>query len=242
MHPFTDRRYRASADGIGLTCFSVKVKETDLWISADTDLSKETKDLVFECRFQIEKFIADHPDFESTLYPFPQKDYSPQLVDQMIVAGRRFGVGPMASVAGAVAQYVGEGLLEYSYQVIVENGGDIFISSKRPVTVSILAGNSPLSERFGLRFEGPQTPVGVCSSSGVVGHSFSMGSAHVACVVSSSATVADSAATAICNMIGGKKDIENAIKWAQGMHSIIGGVIIIDDAMGTWGDINLIQL
>lgn len=239
---FAERKYRGSVDGTGLSCFSVQVKETDLWISADIDLSKETRDLVFECRFQIESFIIDHPDFESTLYPFTKNDYSPPLVDEMISAGRQFGVGPMASVAGAVAQYVGNGLLTYSDQIIVENGGDIFISSKRPVTVSILAGDSPLSGRFGLRFKGSQTPVGVCSSSGVVGHSLSMGSAHVACVVSTSATVADAAATSLCNRIREQTDMKKAIKWAQGMTSIIGGVIILDDTMGTWGDISLVQI
>ena len=75
----------------------------------------------------------------------------------------------MASVAGAIAQFVAQGLLESTNQVIVENGGDIFLKVNRPVNVSVFAGESPLSEKIGLKIPSRQMPLGICSSSGTVG-------------------------------------------------------------------------
>lgn len=236
------RIYRNRVNARDLVSFHVAVKETDIWVSADIKLEKESTDLILNCRQQLERYIRRQPAFGTSLVPFQEDPFSPPVVREMIDATRELGVGPMAAVAGAIAQYVGTGLLKYTNQVIVENGGDIFLKASRPTTVSILAGNSPLSERFGLLIPERRMPVGVCSSSGTVGHSLSMGIADVVCIVSSSAALADGAATSIGNKIKRKADLERVANAASDIRGVLGGVIIIEERMASWGDIELIGL
>ncbi len=242
MSVYRERKYRYRTNSLGMAYFGVAVKETDLWVCAEKVLEKETRQLVFDCRHQVESYIRSHPDFATTLFRYQEDDFAPPLVKSMIRETGRVGVGPMASVAGAIAQYVGKGLLEFTDQVIVENGGDIFISANRPVTVSIFAGPSPLSEKLGLLIRPGEMPVGVCSSSGSVGHSFSAGIADAVCLVSPSAVLADAAATALGNRIQHRSALEEAAEWSKKIQGISGGVIIVEDRLVTWGDIELVEL
>ncbi|MBW2609454.1 MAG: UPF0280 family protein [Deltaproteobacteria bacterium] len=242
MTEYKERIYRKRVNAGDLVSFNVAVKETDLWVSSDRDLEKETRDLVFDCRNHLESYIRSNPEFKNTLQPYPEDPYAPPMVQEMIRATRTVGVGPMASVAGAVAQSVAEGLLGSTDQVIVENGGDIFLRVNRPVTVSVFAGESPLSEKIGLMIPTGQMPLGICSSSGTVGHSLSMGAADVVCLLSPSALLADGAATALGNRIREKKDLERVKEWADGITDLLGGVVILGDSMATWGDIELVGL
>ena len=239
---YTQRFYRKRIKSEDLFSFEVMVKETDLLVSADQKLEKETRDLVFESRHQIESYIQTHPDFLTALEPYPEDPYAPPLIKEMIESTREVGVGPMASVAGAIAEYVGRHLLKKTNQVIVENGGDLFLKVSRPVTVSIFAGTSPLSEKIGLVIPSRLMPAGVASSSGTVGHSFSMGKADVGCIVSLSAALADAAATALCNRIQGPKDLSRIDEWAGGIKGVLGALVILGDKMATWGQIELVAL
>jgi ApbE superfamily uncharacterized protein (UPF0280 family) len=126
--------------------------------------------------------------------------------------------------------------------VIIENGGDIFLTAKRPVTVSIYAGTSPLSGRFGLRIPTGQMPLGICSSSATVGHSLSRGITDVVCLLSQSTPLADAAATALGNRVKDRSDLEQAARWAEQIGNIIGGAVIVRDTMATWGDIELVEI
>ena len=234
--------YRKRIKGRDLVSFHVSVKETDLWVSADRNLEKDTRDLIFDYRHQLESYIRSHSAFLTTLSPYPEDPHAPLMVREMINKTRTIGVGPMASVAGAMAQFVANGLLEMTQQVIVENGGDIFLKVNRPVTVSILAGDSPLSEKIGLTIPTRQMPIGICSSSGTVGHSLSMGVADVVCLLSSSAVLADGAATALGNRIKSKEQLEIVAQWAEKMEGILGGVVVIGDNMAAWGDVELVSL
>ena len=234
--------YRRRIKSRDLVSCHVSVKETDLWVSADCKLEKETRDLVFNYRHQLESYIQSYPEFLTTLSPYPEDPHAPPMVREMINRTRAVGVGPMASVAGAVAQFVAHGLLEMTQQVIVENGGDIFLKVNRPVTVSILAGRSPLSEKIGLKIPPRQMPIGICSSSGTVGHSLSMGLADVVCLLSSSGVLADGAATALGNRIKGKENLERIAQWAGEIEDILGGVVVIGDRMAAWGDVELVSL
>jgi ApbE superfamily uncharacterized protein (UPF0280 family) len=242
MPEYTERFYRRRVRSSGLVSFEVVVKETDLQVSAEQRLDKETRDLVFESRNQIESYIRHHADFLAALEPYPEDPYAPPLVKEMIECTRRVGVGPMASVAGAIAEYVGSHLLKKTNQVIVENGGDLFLKANRPVTVSIYAGASPLSERIGLVISPRLMPLGVASSSGTVGHSLSLGKADVGCVLSPSAALADAAATALCNRIKGPEDLSGIDEWAGGLKGILGALVIMRDKMASWGQIELVAL
>ncbi len=223
-----------------MPCFQVAVRETDLWVCAGAYLEKETRDLVLEARHQIETYIRSHPEFVESLQPLPEDPWAPSIVKKMLVETAKVHVGPMASVAGAIAQYVGERLLKLTGKVIVENGGDIFLKADRPLTVSIFAGASPLSGKLGLRIPLRQMPLGVCSSSGTVGHSLSHGIADAVCVVSPSAALADAAATALGNRIKKKKDLEMTAEWAGRIDGLLGGLLVLRDSLATWGDIELV--
>jgi ApbE superfamily uncharacterized protein (UPF0280 family) len=242
LKEYTERLYRKRVRSSGLVTFEVAVKETDLQVSAEKDLEKETRDLVFSCRHQIESYINTHPDFLTTLTPYPDDPLAPPLVREMIERTKYLGVGPMASVAGAIAQYVGTGLLQWTREVIVENGGDIFLKANRAITVSIFAGKSPLSNKLGLVVSPSQMPVGVCTSSGTVGHSYSMGVADAACILSPSAALADGAATAMCNRIQSKEDLDHIGEWTGRMRGVTGALVILGDKMATWGEIELVAL
>jgi uncharacterized protein len=242
MQKYITRSYRDKTATRGLVSFTVKVQETDLHVSSERDLSNETRDLVVEYRCQLENYIQSHPDFLTTLLPYPTDFFAPLIVQEMIRATQGVGVGPMASVAGAVAQFVGTDLLKLTDQVIIENGGDIFLKLNRDATVSIFAGESPLSEKVGLRIPAKMMPVGICSSSGKVGHSLSMGTSDVITVVSKSAIRADGAATALGNRIKTKSDLEKTAELAGSMNGVIGCVAILNDTMAMWGEIELVSL
>ncbi|MEE4353209.1 MAG: UPF0280 family protein [Desulfatiglans sp.] len=242
MPGYEERKYRKRTQSPDLVSFRIAVRETDLWISADRDLKKEATDLVFDCRAQIESYIRFHPGFSTTLLPYEDDSTAPRLLRKMIHVTRNVGVGPMASVAGAIAQYVGEGLLMTTDQVIVENGGDIFLKANREVTVSLLAGDSPLSEKLGILIPQGHLPIGICSSSATVGHSLSMGTADLACLLSPSAALADAAATAVGNRIKTLESLESAASWARTIDGITGGVVIAGDRMAAWGDVELVGI
>lgn len=159
----------------------------------------------------------------------------------MLEAGRKANVGPMAAVAGAIAEYVGKELLEFSPEIIVENGGDIFLKVLRKRIVGIYAGDSPLTGKVGLEINPQETPLGVCTSSGTVGHSLSFGKADAVVVIATSATLADAAATAICNRVSQPEDIHSAIEFGKQISSLKGIVIIIGGDVGAWGDVKLCE-
>lgn len=242
MKEYRARTYRQRTSARGLVSFRVAIKETDLWVSADRSLEKETTDLILRYRHQLEAYINGHPGFMTTLQPYPEDPYAAPMVREMISITRKIGVGPMASVAGAIAQFVGRDLLEFTDQVIVENGGDIFLKLGREVNVALFAGDSSLSEKIGLKIPVSRMPMGVCSSSGTVGHSLSMGGADVVCLLSPSAVLADGAATALCNRVRSKKDLERLAEWAGRIEGILGGVAVLGNSMATWGDVELVAL
>ena len=242
MEQYTKRSYRKRVRSAGLVTFGVAVKETDLQVSAEKRLEKETRDLIFDARNQIENYISAHPEFLTTLKPYPADPYAPSLVREMIQCTKEVGVGPMASVAGAVAQHVGKGLLGITPQVIVENGGDLFMKVNRPVTVAVFAARSPLSEKLGIIVSPESMPLGVCSSSGTVGHSYSTGIADAACVLASSAAFADGAATALCNRIQRQKDLSRIGAWAEKTKGVLGVVVVLGGKMASWGSIELVAL
>lgn len=242
MAEYTTRDYRNKIRLKELTAFNVCVKETDLWISAERDLQKEAEDLVFNFRYQIENYIKANPNFLSSLKPLPKDPFAPDIVKEMILCTEKAGVGPMASVAGAIAQYVGYRLLEISSQIIIENGGDIFLNVSRDVTVSLFAGKSPLSEKVGLVIKREMMPLGVCSSSGKVGHSLSFGKSDVICVLAHSAVLADGAATSLGNRINSGDDLKRIPRMAEAIEGVLGGVAIIGDQMTAWGEVELTAL
>ncbi|UCF93984.1 MAG: UPF0280 family protein [Desulfobacterales bacterium] len=237
-----ERTYRHLVRSVRLQSFQVVVKETDLLIHASTNLAENARELVLQHRGYIEAYLKRYPAFGRTLEPWYLDGPAPEIVTRMTLAGQKAAVGPMAAVAGAIAEQVGRGLLSFTDEVIVENGGDIFLKSQGPVTIGLFAGKSPLSLRFGIRLEGSQTPQAVCTSSGTVGHSLSLGRADAVCVISESCPLADAAATSIGNLIQSKADIHKAFAVGQKIEGITGLAVIVDDELGVWGELKVLPL
>jgi len=230
--------YRGLMKADDLVNSRVVVKQTDLLVSGLRNLEEEATALVVKYRQQIEHYIKRNPYFEKILTPTRRDAFAPRIINSMIEAASRSGVGPMASVAGAIAEYVGLGLLKYSPEIIVENGGDVFICSKKRREILILSESSPF---FGIRIAIPGSagPIGVCTSSGQTGHSLSYGKADAVMVVETSTTIADSAATAIANLIMRVSDIKRGIKRAQEI-GVRGVLILFGEQIGAWGQFEIL--
>ncbi|MDJ0622514.1 MAG: UPF0280 family protein [Desulfocapsaceae bacterium] len=243
---YTVRSYRQRQKSAGLITTQVKVKETDLHIQADRNIHRRAQELVLQCRLQLEEYIVRHPHFYSSLTPLPKDFDAPRLIQQMFDAGRKAGVGPMAAVAGGIAEFVGRELnREGVEEIIIENGGDIFLLRPQPSIVSIFAGESPLSNRVGIELSSSGA-WGICTSSGTVGHSLSMGKADSVTVVARSAYLADAAATRIGNEVGlkggGKQDVNAALGLAGEIEGISGVVVVCGEILGAVGDVQLVNI
>lgn len=236
---YSKRKYRDLFKGINLEFFQVCVGETDLMIGAGKNLEREALSAVRKYRAQIEKYIEEHPDFKASLVPVPASADAPYIVAEMCTAGYAAGVGPMASVAGALAQMVGEELLKQTDEIIVENGGDIYIKTNSIRRTGIFAGNSPLSGKVSIEIFPEDTPLGICTSSGTVGPSVSFGKADAAVITAKSAFLSDAAATALGNLVKSEADIVSALEIALSIQGVEGALVIIGDKMGVMGNIKL---
>ncbi len=241
-YSYEPRTYRTRMGREGLVGFRVAVKETDLMVLAARDFTRQVREVVVQERRQLEAYIAGHPGFLQALAPWSEDPFAPPVVREMIAAGAKVGVGPMAAVAGALAARVGRFLAPLSDEVIVENGGDIFVRLTSPATVALFAGKSPLTGRVALKINPLSTPLGVCTSSGTVGHSFSFGRADAACVVAREAALADAAATALGNRVPDAGAIAAALDWVANVPEILGAVVIVGEKLGAWGEVELIPL
>jgi uncharacterized protein len=239
---FENRIYRNQHGKKGLVSFNVTVKETNLNIQAEKDLTDIALDAVFECRDKIENYIRYCPEFGSSFFPIQPDIPCSRIINDMLESARTAGVGPMAAVAGAVAEYTGKALLKHSREVIVENGGDIFIKSDLETISAIYAGNSPLSMKIALKFKKYDKAFGLCTSSGTIGHSKSFGKADSATILSDSCTLADAVASKVGNLVKTERDIRTGLDFGKSIPGIRGVVIIIGRQIGLWGDIEVVKL
>jgi len=236
---YQKRFYRDWVSSSGLVPFEVVIKESDLFILAERDLREDARDVLAKCRGDLERYIAVYPEFAYALSPVSVARNAAPIIREMADAARAFNVGPMAAVAGAVAEKVGRALLERADSVMVENGGDIFMRSARKPTLALYAGDdSPFRGKILFEVDA-RDGVGVCTSSGTVGHSLSFGRADAVVVVAKNAAVADAAATAICNRVKSPYDVDAIIDIESRNENISGLIIAIDDRIGFWGDITL---
>ena len=239
---YEERTYRNLIKTDDLVNFEVIVKETDLLVRADKDLSNEARESILKYRHQLETYITMHPEFFKSLVPLKEDPYAPEIGREMIRTSNLAHVGPMAAVAGAMAEFVSKDLLKFSKQVIIENGGDTYLATTRERMVGIYAGTSALSLKLGIVISPEDSPVGVCTSSGTVGPSLSFGKADAVCILSKSAALADAAATAVGNLVRDKRGIERGLEKGKEIEGVLGTLIIVGDRMGVWGKIRLVQL
>ncbi len=244
---YTERSYRERFRQDDLYHFQVIVKQTDLDIGVrkerfSPEMAGFVQEMVLKQRELLEKYIEEDHAFLHSLVPYHLKPGAPQIAVDMAEAARLAGVGPMAAVAGAFAHYIGLALARRSRDVIVENGGDIYMRSTRQRRIGIFAGRSPLSNRLALSIRPADTPLGVCTSSGTVGPSLSLGSADAVVILAPSAILADAVATAAGNLVQTKDDVQKAAEFATGVPGITGAVVIKDDRLAACGKLKIVPL
>jgi ApbE superfamily uncharacterized protein (UPF0280 family) len=244
---YEPRVYRSRHSEKDLCRFRVAVDETDLDIAVKKDrytgqIRDMVEQLVQKERQVLQEYIKKDPVFLRSLEPHQPLTGAPFTVVEMCEKSRLAGVGPMAAVAGLFAELAGKLLARYSRDVIVENGGDIWLKTSRARNVAIYAGVSPFSYRVGLEIRPVQTPLGICTSSGTVGHSLSFGRADAVVVLAPSAVLADAVATAACNMVQEAVDLKRAVEFALAVPGVSGAVAIMGDRIAAVGRVKLVPL
>ena len=237
---YEERTYRNLISNDNLKTFNITIAESDLFISSDLDLTSEAKKSLLNHRSLLENYIKKHPQFLISLLPLPGDDLAPAIVRDMLINSNICGVGPMAAVAGAIAQFVGNDLFDLTETLIIENGGDIYLKSQDKVIVSVYAGKSPLSYKVNFIVKSENVPLGICTSSATVGPSLSFGKADAVCVISRSATLADAAASAIGNKVKNKNDIKKVLDFGIKIKGVLGIIIILGSEMGAIGEVEFI--
>ena len=239
---YEERKYREWVRHDDLVAVRVVEKETDLLVSGDVDLSAAAAEATARYRKQIEEYFAEDRTFRSALEPVEVRDDAPAIIGEMAKAARIVGVGPMASVAGVMAERVGRELLRFSKQIIVENGGDIFVKTSCQRLLGVYAGSSPFTGKLALKIDPDQTPLGVCTSSGTVGHSLSLGKADAAIVLSKWTALADAVATATGNLVKTPEDIQRSVDFARGIDGVDGVLVIVGEKVGAWGNVEIVKV
>ena len=239
---YIERFYRKELHPEDLIYYSIKIKESDILICSSKYLKKEATEILKRYRGEIEEYIKRDPLFTHTLKPHEPIPGAPLIVKKMAEAGKKCRVGPMASVAGAIGEFLGLGLLQFTNEVIVENGGDLFIETEKMRKVGIFAGDSAWSNKLVLKISPEDTPLGICTSSGKIGHSLSFGTTDAVVIVSDSAILSDAVATAVGNMVKSPADIQRALQYCRKIGSIRGVIIVKGKNLGIWGDLELEEL
>jgi len=239
---YEERTYREWVKNDDLITIRIVEDETDLLVSGTTDLTIPAKKSVYKYRKQLKDYIAKDQDFLVTLEPMMVGQEAPEIVRDMARAGCIAGVGPMAAVAGAIAEFVAKDLNPLGEQLIIENGGDNFIKSSIERSVGVYAGKSSFTGKIALRIQPEQTPIGVCTSSGTVGHSLSFGKADAVIILSKWTALADAVATATGNIVKTENDIQKGVDFARSIDHIEGVVVILGSKIGIWGDIDIVKV
>jgi ApbE superfamily uncharacterized protein (UPF0280 family) len=233
------RFYRDWVNSGDLYATHILEKETDLYIMTNKLLDKNfIQERIRSYRWEIENYIIKDNRFLTTLKPLNVELNTPQIIKEMAEQARKVNVGPMAAVAGAIAQFIARDLLRLGYKdVIVENGGDLFIKTTKIRKVAIYAGRAKAWRGLSLKIKPVMTPLGICTSSGTIGHSLSFGIADCVIILAKNAALADATATACGNIVQSKSDLNKAINFVKSTKGIIGAVIILKNDLISWGKV-----
>jgi ApbE superfamily uncharacterized protein (UPF0280 family) len=239
---YEPRWYRQKTDNERFTSFQVEWLETDLWIGIDKEsFVPEIPDFIFRqikyLRVILDSYIDMNSSFRDSLSPIPDDIHASEEIRQMIKASTCAEIGPMSAVAGLFAEFTGKSVVKkfVIQEIVIENGGDLYISIKKDIDILVYAGNSPLSNKIAVTIPHRFTPLGLCTSSGTVGHSLSFGKADAVMVACTNAALADSLATRFGNEVKTPADIEPALKLSESFDEILSILIIIEDKIGVKG-------
>lgn len=233
------RFYRDWVKDKGLYVTQIIANETDIRVTTNKKVDKDfIEDKIRLCRMDIERYINKDHRFLTALKPLSVELNAPLIIRVMAEEARKANVGPMATVSGAISESLGRDLLKQGYKdVIVENGGDIFLKTRKTRLIGIYSGRSKLWDNLCLKIKPKETPLGICTFSGTIGHSLSFGSADSVVILSKSVSLADAVATATCNRIKSKQDLARALDFARQIKGVLGVVIILKNNLVSWGKI-----
>jgi ApbE superfamily uncharacterized protein (UPF0280 family) len=218
-----------------------RLKETIVTIFAkENGYIDAAKGSIREQRAHLEDFIRADPFFQITLEPYELAENdapdAPEIVRRMIRASDVFGIGPMSAVAGAIAGFAVQAMIEEgATYAVVDNGGDICILNDQPIVVGIYAGSSPI-QNLAFEIAARITPLGICTSSGSVGPSISFGFADAAVAISEDVALADAAATALGNAVTAKGPLQECFS-AIDRPGIDGALAIRGEEMALWKEL-----
>lgn len=226
-----------------LEYFQVLEFESDLFIGVEhqamsTDLPKTVAIELKKLRQAIVDYNQTHPGFIASLIPLELDRLAAPIVADMLEVSKIAGVGPMAAVAGTVSKYIGRLLEVSSSEIIVENGGDLLIKTSKERRIAIHTGNPRFSD-LGIKIKPRVKPLGICTSSGVMGHSLSFGNADAVTILSENIPLSDAVATGLGNRIKKPADVEKGLAWVRNIPGVLGVLVIIEDQLGAWGEIEL---
>ena len=239
---YRERSYRSRFSNDERRWFCVKFLESDLWIGVDrgsyrASMEADTYAMLVDLRRQMDAYLLMDPQYKTALTPYDAGLEAPNILKEMSRVSHKTGIGPMSAVAGAVAKKVAEFL--GTQEVIVENGGDIYAQAASDMDISVFAGQSPLSEKIGLHIPAAEFPLGICTSSGTVGPSLSLGRADAVMIVCKDVLLADSYATAMANRIKKVNDLQSVIDRISDIPEILGAIAVKDDRMAISGRFEL---
>lgn len=241
--------------------FNVTLDESDLLVimekkTRNDQIIKQTKAIDFvhaeleAIRSEIKKVINEERIFLTSLKPLDScvierlnnKKLLTENICKMLDASRKAGVGPMAAVAGITSEYIGRKIHgKYGeIDVLIENGGDLFVYTNSERYVSIYAGDSVLSNKLRLRITKDYGKIGICTSAGTIGHSLSFGQSDASIIISEDISLADAVATEVGNKVKGEEDIQKAIDYAKNVDGILGVIVIVGESLGAWGRVEFV--
>ena len=243
---YKERSYRSRFSNDERRWFCVKFLESDLWIGVDSgsysaSMEADTYSMLVDLRRSMDAYLLMDPAYKAALVPYDAGLEAPTILKDMSKVSHKTGIGPMSAVAGAVALHVAE-FLKSQFgvkEVIVENGGDIYAEAHSDMDIAVFAGQSPLSEKIGLHIPALAFPLGICTSSGTVGPSLSLGRADAVMIVCKDVLLADSYATAMANRIKIVNDLQPVIDRIQNIPDILGAIAIKDDRLALCGHYEL---
>ncbi|AEH06121.1 UPF0280 family protein [Methanothermococcus okinawensis] len=221
----------------------ISIKETHITLKTDSEkFIKLAKNTIINERINLENYILKHPEFLTSYVPISVGVDAPKIVKIMARAGENADVGPMASVAGTISQMVVENAIKYGCKnIISENGGDIALRTERNIIVGLYAGTSSLSGQIGFEIKKDKAlnGYGICTSSGTVGHSVSLGNADAVVVFADESSIADAAATSIGNFATGAPDeaINKCLEKAEDIDYLDGVFVVVGEYAGKIGKI-----
>jgi ApbE superfamily uncharacterized protein (UPF0280 family) len=233
------RFYRDWVTAKDLHLTRIMDKETDLQILTNKKIDQSfLKERLRQYRWDIENYIIKDRRFLTSLKPLAVELNAAPIIRKMSEAVRKANVGPMAAVSGAVAEFLGRDLLKKGYKdVIIENGGDIFLKTTKTRAIGIYTGSKKLWRGLSLKIKPRDTPLGICTSSGTIGHSLSFGLADSVVILSGNTALADAVATATANQVKSTQDLEKALDFARSIKGVLGVVIIIGGNLTSWGEV-----